>query len=168
MLNAAFKKPPVTLTLAPKPSCDSEIVSKTASEMYSTMYRSSQRRLLLHPMRRGNWRKSTNERKRKKPERHSVAAVRLRNSKCVFTKARKILKFNFLFYKTIETREGWPLLTVETKVNRDSKRTNERGLSLGWFIALVVPVQGIFVLPCCSSKPIHFFNSFVPIGIGSS
>ncbi len=32
---------------------------------------------------------------------------------------------------TRETREGWwPLLTVETKVNGDSKSTNERGPSL--------------------------------------
>jgi hypothetical protein len=29
-----------------------------------------------------------------------------------------------------ETREGWPLLTVETEVNRDSKSANERGPSL--------------------------------------
>ncbi len=29
-----------------------------------------------------------------------------------------------------ETREGWTLLTVETKVNGDSKSTNERGPSL--------------------------------------
>ncbi len=29
-----------------------------------------------------------------------------------------------------ETREGWPLLTVETRVNGDSKRTNEKGLVL--------------------------------------
>jgi hypothetical protein len=113
------------------------------------MYRSSQRRLLLHPTRRGNWRKSTNERKRKKPERHSVAAFHLRTSKYVFIKARKILKFNFLFYKTIETREGWLLLTVETKVNGDSKRTNERGDSL----------VGSMHLLClgCSNEPIHFF-----------
>jgi hypothetical protein len=26
-----------------------------------------------------------------------------------------------------ETREGWPLLTVETEVNEESKRTNEKG-----------------------------------------
>ncbi len=30
-----------------------------------------------------------------------------------------------------ETREGWPLLTVETEVNGDSKSTNERGPSKG-------------------------------------
>jgi hypothetical protein len=28
--------------------------------------------------------------------------------------------------KDRETREGWPLLTVETELNGDSKRTNER------------------------------------------
>ncbi len=30
-----------------------------------------------------------------------------------------------------ETREGWPLLTVETEMNRDSKSTNERGTLKG-------------------------------------
>jgi hypothetical protein len=30
----------------------------------------------------------------------------------------------------VKTREGWPLLTVETEVNRNSKSTNERGPSL--------------------------------------
>jgi hypothetical protein len=35
-----------------------------------------------------------------------------------------------LVERTIETREGWPLLTVETEVNGDSKSTNERGPSL--------------------------------------
>jgi hypothetical protein len=29
-----------------------------------------------------------------------------------------------------ETREGWPLLAVETEVNGNSKRTNDRGPSL--------------------------------------
>jgi hypothetical protein len=31
---------------------------------------------------------------------------------------------------TRETREGWPLLSVENEVNGDSKSTNERGPSL--------------------------------------
>ncbi len=71
-------------------------------------------------------------------------------------------------------REGWPLLAVETEVNRDSKSTNERDLSLvgsfclSWrcqykrflfslrFAALVCPVQNIIFLT------IHYF-SFVPI-----
>jgi hypothetical protein len=44
-------------------------------------------------------------------------------------------------------KRGWPLLTVETEANGDSKSTNERGSFLGWFVGLVVPVQEIFVLP---------------------
>ena len=52
---------------------------------------------------------------------------------------------------------AWPLLTVETEVNEVSKRTNERGPFLGWFVGLVVSVQEIFVLPhgCsqCSGRP---------------
>ncbi len=44
------------------------------------------------------------------------------------------------------TREGWPLLTVETEVTGES--SNERGpYWLGWFVGPVVPVQEIFVLP---------------------
>jgi hypothetical protein len=55
----------------------------------------------------------------------------------------------FLFYlvQSRETREGWPLLTVETDVNGDSKSTNEKRSILGWFVGLVVPVREIFVLP---------------------
>ncbi len=34
-----------------------------------------------------------------------------------------------------ETSEGWPLLTVETEVNEDSKRTNEKD-PLCWFVEL--------------------------------
>ncbi len=52
------------------------------------------------------------------------------------------------FHAPRETREGWPLLTVDAKVNGDSRSTNERGPSiLGWFIRFVVPVQDIFALP---------------------
>jgi hypothetical protein len=43
-----------------------------------------------------------------------------------------------------ETREGWPLLTVETEVNGDSKRTNERGPFLVGSLCLSCQ---IFVLP---------------------
>jgi hypothetical protein len=38
-------------------------------------------------------------------------------------------------------KEGWPLLTVETEVNGNSKSTN------GLFVRLVVSIQEIFVLP---------------------
>jgi hypothetical protein len=40
--------------------------------------------------------------------------------------ARGLLK-NEGIDKDRETREGWPLLTVETELNGDSKRTNEGG-----------------------------------------
>ncbi len=45
-----------------------------------------------------------------------------------------------------ETRESWPLLTVETETNEDLWSTNEGGPSWGWFVGLVVPVQEIFIL----------------------
>jgi hypothetical protein len=35
-----------------------------------------------------------------------------------------------------ETREGWPLLTVETQVNGDSKSTIEKSPSLVGFLGL--------------------------------
>ncbi len=72
-----------------------------------------------------------------------------------------------------ETREGWPLLTVETEVNGSSKRTNEKGFFLGWFVGLVVPVQEIFGSALAALVGpvqniffliLHYFNSFVPIG----
>jgi hypothetical protein len=48
---------------------------------------------------------------------------------------------------TRETRERWPLLTVEAEVNGDSKSTNERGPSLVGSLGVAVTVQEIFVLP---------------------
>jgi hypothetical protein len=53
-----------------------------------------------------------------------------------------------------ETREGWPLLTVETEANGDSKSTNEKGPSLVGSLGSRVPVQEIFI-SCigCSSRP---------------
>ncbi len=39
-------------------------------------------------------------------------------------------KYAFLKVLTRETREGWPLLAVETGENGDSKSTNERVPSL--------------------------------------
>ncbi len=68
-----------------------------------------------------------------------------------------------------ENREGWPLQTVETEVNGDSKRRNERGsflvnsLSLSYrykrFLlccldALVDPGQNLFFLALCTFVPI--------------
>ena len=59
-----------------------------------------------------------------------------------------MLCWKFLIVLTGETREWWPLLTVETEVNGDSKSTNEWDPYLvGWFVGLVVQVQEIFFLP---------------------
>ncbi len=71
---------------------------------------------------------------------------------------------------TTETREGWPLLTVEIEMIGDIKRTSERGPFLVGSLAcragirdfssalavLVGPVQNNFLL-------VHYFKSFVPI-----
>jgi hypothetical protein len=46
-----------------------------------------------------------------------------------------------------ETREGWPLLPVETEANGDTKSTNKKGSFLGWFVRLSLLVLEIFVLP---------------------
>ncbi len=69
------------------------------------------------------------------------------------------------------SREGWPLLTVETEVNGDSKRVQMKGV-LSWLVglgagtrfcspfdALVGPIAryNFFLLT------IHYFSSFVPI-----
>jgi hypothetical protein len=48
-----------------------------------------------------------------------------------------------LCFTTSETREGRPLLTVETEVNGDSYAM-KGVLFHGWFVGLVVPVQEIF------------------------
>ncbi len=45
-----------------------------------------------------------------------------------------------------ETREGWPLLTVEIEVNGDSKNTNERGPSFDGSL-------GFCSVLGCSSRP---------------
>jgi hypothetical protein len=55
-----------------------------------------------------------------------------------------------MYFPPRETREGWPLLTVETEVNEDSKSTNEWGPSLVGFCpalaALVSLVQNVIFL----------------------
>jgi hypothetical protein len=62
-----------------------------------------------------------------------------------------------------ETREGWPLLTVETEANGDSPwlvcwacHAGTRDFCSA-LAALVGPIQNIFFLP------VHYFNSFVPM-----
>jgi hypothetical protein len=56
------------------------------------------------------------------------------------------LEKNKKIYKPERLERGSPLLTVKTEVNGDSKRRNDRGSFLGWFVGLIVPVQEIFVL----------------------
>jgi hypothetical protein len=67
-----------------------------------------------------------------------------------------------------ETREGWPLLTVETEANGDLSSTNERGPSLVWFFGLSCRYKRFL---CCSSQSSknsfllasNFFTLCVPI-----
>jgi hypothetical protein len=54
---------------------------------------------------------------------------------------------------TWETREGWPLLTVETEVNGNSKRTNERGPSLVGLLGLSCRYRRFVFSLGCSSRP---------------
>ncbi len=67
----------------------------------------------------------------------------------------------------------WPLLTVETEVNGDSKSTNERGPSLVGSWACHAGTE-IFVLPWLLSSAqyiiffsspylVHYYNFFFPI-----
>ncbi len=48
-------------------------------------------------------------------------------------------------------REGWPLLTVETEANGDSKN-KWKGSFLGWFVVLFMPVQEVLFCNSCSSR----------------
>jgi hypothetical protein len=52
-----------------------------------------------------------------------------------------------------ETREGWPLLTIETEVNGDSKSTNERGTFLVGSLALLCRCKRFLSCFGCSSRP---------------
>jgi hypothetical protein len=47
---------------------------------------------------------------------------------------------------TRKTKEGWPLLTVETEA-KGTQRVQMKEPFLGWFFGLFVTVQEIFVLP---------------------
>ncbi len=60
-----------------------------------------------------------------------------------------------LLLVTRETREGWPLMTVETEANGDSWKYIWKRSFFGWFVGFFVPVQYCRFLSClgCSSKP---------------
>jgi hypothetical protein len=80
-----------------------------------------------------------------------------------------------------ETREGWPLLTVETKVNGDSKSTNEKGPSLvgrlasragirdicSALAALIAQVQNSFSSQYEYTIPFPLLPSLCKLGRGS-
>jgi hypothetical protein len=55
--------------------------------------------------------------------------------------------------ETRETREGLPLLTVETEVNGDSKRTNEMGYFLVGSLGLSRWYKRLLFCLGCSSGP---------------
>jgi hypothetical protein len=64
---------------------------------------------------------------------------------------------------TRETREGWPLLTFESEVNGDSKRTNERGSFLVGSLGLSCQYKRFLSCLGCSSRSgykIFFFSSY--------
>jgi hypothetical protein len=71
-----------------------------------------------------------------------------------------------------ETREGWPLLTVETEVNGDSKSTIEMDPFLVDSLGLSCQYKRFLFCIGCSIRPstkymyfptVHYFKSFVPI-----
>jgi hypothetical protein len=76
------------------------------------------------------------------------------------------------FTRARETREGWPLLNVETEVNGDSKRTQEWGPFLFGSLACRAGTRD-FLQPWLLLSAqnqiyflfliLHCFNSFVPI-----
>jgi hypothetical protein len=90
------------------------------------------------------------------------------------TEAAQFLEKEYIngIFVAVETREGWPLLTVETDVNGSSKSANERGPSLVGSLGL--PCQYKKFLPClgCSSRPrpskIFFPSSYIPSSLSQT
>jgi hypothetical protein len=66
-----------------------------------------------------------------------------------------------------ETRERWPLLTVETEVNEDSKRANERCPFLVGSLDLSCRYKRFLFFLGCSSRPstniLIFYTSSIPL-----
>jgi hypothetical protein len=69
----------------------------------------------------------------------------------MYTILHKILEYCIAKFR--ETREEWPLLTVENKVNGDSKRTNERGPFLVGSLGLSCRYKRFLFCLDCSSRP---------------
>jgi hypothetical protein len=55
--------------------------------------------------------------------------------------------------QTRQTREEWPLLTVETEANGDLGSTNERGPSLVGSLGLSCRYKRFLSCLCCPSRP---------------
>jgi hypothetical protein len=76
----------------------------------------------------------------------------------------------FLSGWTRNTRDGWPLLTVETEANGDSGSTYERGPSLVGSMGSSCQCRRFLSCLGCSSRPrtkyfcltVHYFNTFYP------
>jgi hypothetical protein len=60
---------------------------------------------------------------------------------------RPAARQSFRFKWGAETREGWPLLTVETEANGDLWSTNERGPSLVGSMGSSCGHKSFFILP---------------------
>jgi hypothetical protein len=58
--------------------------------------------------------------------------------------------------ETRETREGWPLLTVQTELNGDSKRTYKRGPFLVGSLGLSCRCKRFLLCLGCSSRPSRY------------
>ncbi len=66
----------------------------------------------------------------------------------------------FCFVIFIETRERWPLLIVEVKVNGDSKSTNERGPSMVGSLGLSCQYKTfMFCLSSTTQPSTKYFSS---------
>ncbi len=59
---------------------------------------------------------------------------------------------------TRETREGWPLPTVESEVNGDSKSTNERGPSLVGSLGCCAGYRDLSCLGCSRRPSTKYFS----------
>ncbi len=74
---------------------------------------------------------------------------------------------------TRETREGWPLLTVESEANGDSRSTGThiKGVLQNLFVGHVMPVQEFFLLPwmrLSAQYKIFFLHCTLPFSINFS
>jgi hypothetical protein len=102
--------------------------------------------------------------------RYLIGTVKLRkpSERLVFYEELSIRRLPILLLNTRETREGWPLLTVETEAYENS---NERGPSLIGSLSLLCRYKRFLSCLCCSCQPsskcfffliAHYFTSYSP------